>query len=95
MNSYEGVFILKASLDNDAQEKLVEEIKAVINKNKGTSGEVQTWGKKKFTFDNKKQSEGFYYCLDFSLDPSSVKKIESMFKLNDDILRVMIISKKS
>jgi small subunit ribosomal protein S6 len=95
MNNYEGVFILKAALDNDGQEKLVEEIKAVIVKHKGTSGEVQNWGKKKFTFDIKKQAEGFYYCIDFSVDPAAVKKIESLFKLNDDILRVMIINKDS
>ncbi|MBU1087849.1 MAG: 30S ribosomal protein S6 [Candidatus Omnitrophica bacterium] len=95
MNNYEGVFILKASLDNDAQEKQVEEIKGVITKNIGVPGEVQSWGKKKFTFDIKKQSEGFYYCIDFTLDPAAVKKIESIFKLNDQILRVMIINKES
>jgi small subunit ribosomal protein S6 len=95
MNNYEGVFILKASLDNDAQEKLLEEIKAIISKHKGTAGEVQNWGKKKFTFDIKKQSEGFYYCFDFSVDPEAVRKIESLLKLNDQILRVMIINKES
>jgi small subunit ribosomal protein S6 len=93
MNNYEGVFILRASLDNDAQEKVIEQIKEVITKSKGKMGQVQSWGKKKFTFLINKQSEGSYYCIDFDLNPSAVKKVESTLKLNDSILRIMIINK--
>lgn len=50
MNNYEAVFIFRANLDNDAQEKLVNEIKEVITKHKGEVEQVQTWGKRKFTF---------------------------------------------
>ena len=95
MNNYEGVFIFKANLDNDLQEKLVTEIKEVITKNKGEVENVQSWGKRKFTFLINKQSEGIYYLVLFKLKADSVKKIESIFKLNDSILRVLIIRKES
>ncbi|MBU4477727.1 MAG: 30S ribosomal protein S6 [Candidatus Omnitrophica bacterium] len=95
MNKYEGIFILKVSLDNDAQQKLVEEIKEIITKNKGEIEQVQSWGKRKLAYPIKKQSEGIYYLIDFKLLPEMVKKIESVLKLNELILRVMTIKKES
>ncbi len=95
MNNYEAVFIFRANLDNDTQEKLVNEIKEVITKHKGEVEDVQSWGKRKFAFLIKKQSEGIYYLVLFKLTSTVVKKIESIFKLNDSILRVLIIRKES
>ncbi len=95
MNNYEAVFIFRANLDNDAQEKLINEIKEVIAKHKGEVEQVQSWGKRKFTFLIKKQSEGIYYLVLFKLTSTFVKKIENTFKLNDSILRVLIIRKES
>ena len=95
MNNYEAVFIFRPNLDNDAQEKLVNEIKEVITKNKGEVEDVQTWGKRKLTFLISKQSEGTYYLVLFKLAAAVVKKIENIFKLNDSILRVLIIRKES
>ncbi len=95
MNTYEGVFIVRAALDTDAQEKMLEEIKGVITKNKGEIIQVQNWGKRKLTYLIKKQSEGFYYIVDFKLIPTIVKKIENTYRLNDSILRVLILRKGS
>lgn len=95
MKNYEAVFIFRANLDNDAQEKLVNEIKEVITKQKGEVEDVQTWGKRKLTFLINKQSEGTYYLVLFKLTAAAVKKIENIFKLNDSILRVLIIRKES
>ena len=95
MNNYEAVFIFRANLDNDAQEKLVNEIKEVITKHKGAVEQVQSWGKRKFTFLIKKQSEGTYYLVLFKMMPTVVKKIENIFKLNDSILRALIIKRES
>lgn len=94
MNNYEAVFIFRANLDTDAQEKLVNEVKEVITKHKGEVVDVQAWGKRKFTFLMKKQSEGTYYLVLFKLSAAVVKKIESIFKLKDLILRVLIIRRE-
>ncbi|MBI4845372.1 MAG: 30S ribosomal protein S6 [Candidatus Omnitrophica bacterium] len=93
MNNYESVFIVKAALDSTAQEKLLEEIKNTITKNNGEITQVQPWGKKKLAYLIEKQSDGIYYFLEFKLIPALVKKIDNLFKLNESILRVMIIRK--
>ncbi|MCG2712585.1 MAG: 30S ribosomal protein S6 [Candidatus Omnitrophica bacterium] len=95
MNNYEAVFIFMANLDNDAQEKLVNEIKGIITKLKGEVEQVQSWGKRKFTFLIKKQSEGIYCLVLFKLSATVVEKIENIFKLNDSILRVLIVRRES
>ena len=94
MNIYEGVFILKATLNNVEKEKLIEEIKGVITKNKGEIIKVDNWGKRRLSYPIKKQSEGLYYLFDFKLVPTIVIKMENTFKLNDLILRTLIIRKE-
>ena len=41
----------------------------------------------------KKSKEGYYYKLDFDIEPTQIAKIESMYKLNTEILRTMITRK--
>ncbi|MCP4649341.1 MAG: 30S ribosomal protein S6 [PVC group bacterium] len=93
MNDYEAIFILKATLSNEALETAVEGIKGVITKNKGEVTQSQSWGKRKLAYLIQKQAEGVYYLFDFKLAATAVKKIESVFKINDLILRTLIVRK--
>ena len=93
MHTYEGVFILEPTLEKDAQEKIAEDIKGMITKGKGTVANVQTWGKRRLAYLIKKKSEGVYYLFDFSLPPEATKKMEAVLKLNEAIIRFMIIRK--
>lgn len=95
MNSYEGVFIVRAVQDQTEQDKILEEIKGVITKNKGTIEKCEIWGRRRLTYLINKQSEGIYHVLEFLLLADLVSKIESIFKINDSILRVLIIKKES
>lgn len=95
MNSYEGVFIFRAELGKDELETALEDVKGIITKYKGEVSEVQTWGKRKLTFPIKKQPEGVYYIIDFQVAPEIVKKIEGIYKINDTLLRTLIVRKDS
>ena len=54
---------------------------------------IRNWGKQKLAFRIKKKADGVYYKLDFSIEPSKISVLNSNYKLNTDILRVITTAK--
>jgi len=94
MRAYESVFILNPGLSKDSEEKVVSEIQEVIVRHKGEIIQKQSWGKRKLASRLKKQNEGIYFFCEFKLSPATVKKIENIFKINETILRTLILRKE-
>ena len=93
MNSYEGVFIAKSGLTDEANQKLLSQIEGEITKNGGKVDNSQSWGKKTIAYPIKKNKEGLFYKLDFTVEPGKMSEIKKAYGLSDDILRVTIIKK--
>ena len=93
MNEYEGMFIAKPALTEETNKKLLSQIEAEISKNGGTIVNVENWGKKNLAYSVKKNKEGFYYKVDFKIEPGKISELKNTYKLNEDILKVMIVKK--
>ena len=93
MKNYEGMFILNPQLDKDALTKVVNFIGETITKNDGLVDKVQDLGKKRLTHKIKKNQEGLYYLVDFKIKPEIISELNHSYKLNESILRNMIILK--
>lgn len=94
LKAYEGVFITKASLTEEASEKLLALIEGEISKNGGKIENVEKWGKKTIAYPVSKNREGVYYKLDFKITPDKISGLKKMYRLNEDILRAMIVNRK-
>lgn len=90
MNNYEGLFIIKPDLQEEAVKNTFKVIGDIITKNGGTVKKEESWGKKQLTFTIKKFKEGYYLKLDFESPADSISKMEEAYKLNQDVLRTMI-----
>lgn len=91
MHKYEAMFIVRPDLSEEERKNLFNQIKDVVTKNNGqvTSGDI--WSeKRKLIFALKKYREGIYYLMNFNVLPTAVKEIRHMYKLNEDILRVLV-----
>ena len=92
MHEYEGIFIVnpekEASLD-----EVISSITTNITRNKGGIIKEERWGKRPLAYPVKKKREGIYYKLNFSIDPSHITGLNSAYKLNQSILRVMIVKR--
>ena len=92
MKGYEALFII----DSD-KEASIKEITGVIGgsitKAGGKVEKEENWGKQRLAFRIKKKADGVYYKLDFSIEPSNISVLNSNYKLNTDILRVIITTK--
>ena len=52
-------------------------------------GTVENWGKRRLTYDIRKQREGTYAVIPCSAEPAAVREFERQLKLNENVLRYM------
>ncbi len=91
MNKYEAMLIVKPDLPEAEQKVLFQQIHDAVSKNNGVISQGAVWSeKRKFFFPIKKHTEGVYYLLSFSLNPLAVKDIRHAYRLNENILRVLV-----
>ena len=92
MNKYEAMFIVKPDLSEEDKKVLFGQIQEVIVKNGGQVLQADIWSeKRKLTFTIKKQLEGVYYLVNLNLPTEAMAKIKYAFKLNENILWMMIL----
>ena len=93
MNKYEAMFIVKPDLGEELTKAVYAQITEVITKNGGVISNAAVWSeKRKLTFTIKKQQDGIYYLVNFTLPGDAITKLKYSFKLNDNVLRVLILS---
>lgn len=90
MKNYEAIFIIKPDLKDEDVKGVLKAIGESITKNGGAIKKEENWGKRPLAFSIKKYKEGYYYKADFSSPPEGISKLEEAYKLNADILRLMI-----
>ena len=93
MRNYEGVFIIKADLSNESAKGVVAGLQELVTKNGGRVDGLQEWGKKRLAYKINKKHEGSYVILNFQLDSKHAKKLEQSLRLNDQLLRYLLINK--
>lgn len=93
MVNYEGVFIIDPDLSADNTKGVISQLEELIAKNGGRVDGMQEWGKKRMAYKIRKKQEGFYLVLNFQLDPKLTRKFEQSLRLNDQLLRYLLINK--
>ena len=91
MNKYELMFIVKTTMESDAASKLANDYKKVITDEKGEVTNFKDMGQKKLAYEIKHQVNGFYYCVNFNGTSETVKELDRRLRLDENILRHMII----
>jgi small subunit ribosomal protein S6 len=91
MNKYEAMFIIKPDSPDADKKALFSQIAEAITKNSGNLSAANIWSeKRKLYFSIKKHREGVYYLVNFTAPAEAIEKIRHVYKLNENILRVLI-----
>jgi small subunit ribosomal protein S6 len=93
VKSYEGIFITKSSLTDEASQKELSLIGEEISKNGGNIENTEKWGKRSLAYPINKNKDGVYYKLDFKIETEKIAELKKAYKMNDNIIRVMIVKK--
>jgi len=91
MRKYEAMCIVKPMLSEEEKKLIFNQINEEVTKNNGTVAKAGVWlEKRKLYFPMKKHTEGIYYLVDFTSPPAAIAKIRHAYRLNENILRVLI-----
>ena len=93
MRNYEGVFIINPDLSADASKGVMTAVQEIVTKNGGRVDGLQEWGKRRMAYKIKKKQDGNYVLLNFQLDSKFTKKLEQNLRLNDNLLRFLLVNK--
>lgn len=93
MVNYEGVFIINPDITADAAKGVVTQVQDFVSKNGGRIDNVQEWGKRRLAYKVNKKQEGNYVILNFQLDSAFTKKFEQSIRLNDNVMRYLLVNK--
>ena len=93
MNKYELALVVSAKIEDDARTATVETAKEYITRVGGVVTEVEEWGKKKLAYEIQKQSEGFYYFIQFEAESNVPASVEQDVRIMDNVLRYLVVRK--
>jgi len=88
-NTYEGMYILRPTLSDDAREKALKKVTSLVESLGGKHYKTINWGRKKMTYDIKGCREGHYYLIYFSIPANAIDEMIRENHLHEDLLRFM------
>ena len=93
MNDYEIALIIRPEVEEEGQAALIERLSEILTSAGGVVKDVETWGRRRLAYPIRKTQEGFYYFIQGQFSTSVLPELERTIKLNEDILRHMVIRK--
>ena len=89
-NSYETLFIIDASLSEEAIKGLVDKFTALIAEH-GKISDINEWGKRRLAYPINDKEEGYYVLVNFESEGNLPAELERIFGITDGIMRSIVI----
>jgi small subunit ribosomal protein S6 len=90
-NLYEGMYIVKATLSDDARQKALDRIQNGITSRGGELVKVHDQGRRRLAYEVDGHREGHYFLLYFNVKPSAINELWQEYHLNEDLLRFITL----
>lgn len=91
MRTYEALYIIQHETNENDVQTIAQEVETLITEAGGAIVRSEVWGKRRLAFEVKGQNEGIYVLVRFEADPGFNLKLESHFRLNESIVRFLVV----
>jgi len=91
---YEILFIVSNRFTEEEAKQSIAKVEKLITDNEGVISSNEYWGKKKLAYPINHETYGYYQLLEFDLDGKNLSKLDEKLRLDSEILRFMIVTKK-
>lgn len=88
---YEGMYILRANLSEEARQKGLERLQSEIAAQGGEIKKVHDQGRKRLAYEIDGNREGYYYLLYFEAPTAAISELWREYHLNEDLLRFVTL----
>jgi small subunit ribosomal protein S6 len=92
VTDYEVTYILRPSLEEaEVDERATALAEDVKTRGGELVGELEKMGKRRLAYEIDDVREGYYVVMKFRSEPDQAKELERRMRLNDTILRALVI----
>lgn len=86
------MFLIRANLSEDKKNSVVNSLLKPIEDMKGEFISQGFWQENRIlAYPIKKEKSASYYRVNFKMNPDSIHKLRQIYRLNEDILRFLIV----
>ena len=90
MGKYEIMYILTATLDDEARKAEISKLQGILDENKVSVIDTKEWGLRDFAYPIKKQLKGYYVILTVNGAIEGLNEFERLVRLDNNVLRHLI-----
>ena len=91
VHEYETVYIAQPTMDEEALGALNERFTQTIVNHGGAIASSEPWGRRTLAYPINKFFEGHYILTRFTMNPEGAAELDRFLRLNESVLRYMII----
>ena len=91
MRTYETLYIVSPEHDEAGVESVAKDVEQFLQKLGATIERAEIWGRRRLAYRVGKYWEGSYVLVRFQAKPDVVARLENFFKLNESIIRHLIV----
>ena len=89
--AYEALVILRAAGTEQDVARAAAQLEEQVKKLGGKVERSEPWGRRRLAFRILRQHEGYYQLLRFQAPPAQLAELERLFRLNETIVRFIIL----
>ena len=94
MKAYELLFFVAPTISDEERVAVMKRIETTIADAEGKDDSVDEWGKRKLAYEINGLTDGDYTLVNFHADPQSVAELDRILRINDAVVRHMIVKRE-
>jgi small subunit ribosomal protein S6 len=88
---YETIYIMKPDVDADTADRVGSRLSEVITRESGRLTKVETWGRRRLSYDIRKHRRGVYVYLKYLGTGRVVSEVERNLRLLDGVIKYQTV----
>ena len=92
---YEITYIIRPDIEESAKSELVDRFDKILADNGATIADSKDWSTRRFAYPIAKYTEGTYHVVNVNAENAdAINEFDRLSKINDGILRHMIVKRE-
>ena len=85
------MFILPTNLDEETATATTERVRGYVSSHGGEVHSLEPWGRRRLAYPIERHPDGMFHIARISLSPDQTLEVERALKLNEQVLRHLIV----
>jgi small subunit ribosomal protein S6 len=90
-NLYEGMYVIRATLSDDARQKALDKILTGITGRDGEILKIHDQGRSRLAYEIDGHREGYYFLIYFKVRTDAIAEMWQEYHLNEDLIRYITL----